>query len=121
MTQMEFPYHELLAEGQRMAQNGLKRALDRANADHKDWQKRCWELFKEWLIIKPGDFEFKVEDFRNWAKRNGKIEMPNSLRAFGFVAVKAKGEGLIKKIGTGPVSNEDAHGANAGVWVKIKN
>jgi hypothetical protein len=112
---------ELAEEGEILAMQGLQRATDKADKDFPDWKERCWDLFKEWINLKPPYYEFMIETFRTHCERNAKIETPNSKTAYGFIPLKALREGLIERWGYGKVSNAKAHNCAASVWRKIKN
>lgn len=117
--QYEIDFNAMALEGEQLMQEGLQRAVDNANKKNDKWSDRSWELFKSWLHLKPAHFEFMMEDFRLHLERNGKIETPPSKRAYGFIPLKALREGLIERYGMGHVQNENAHMANATVWIKI--
>jgi hypothetical protein len=119
MTYTQTNILDLIAEGERLKQEGLDRAVDHADRDIPDWKVRCWSLFLEWLDSKPVGFTFKVEQFRMHVEAQGKLEGPPSKRAYGLVAVKARNAGLIISMGTAKVNNPTAHRCNAGLWEKI--
>jgi hypothetical protein len=119
MTYTQTNILDLIAEGERLKQEGLDRAVDHADRDIPDWKVRCWSLFLEWLDSKPVGWRFKVEDFRLHVEAQGKIEAPPSKRAYGFISVKGVRAGLIVNKGTVKVNNPNAHRANAGLWEKI--
>lgn len=103
-------------ESQNRADEGLQKAVDHAGQVHPEWKERCWGLFRSWLLTKHAGFTFMTEDFRLWVELNNKIEQPPSLRAFGFLSIKALREGLIKHNGTARTTNPKAHRTPANVW-----
>lgn len=106
-------------EGKRLAETGLAMAVDHAEEKIKDWKKLVWQHFLLWLRRKKRyQDEFLMEEFRAYLKDYDLMEMPVSLRAFGFLSVKAKKEGYIISVGTGKVNNPKAHAANAGKWIR---
>ena len=106
----------LIAEGERLKEEGLARSVENAGAG---WSERVYAEFKIWLQSKPSNFEFMTEDFRFYVERNRLVEPPPSLRAWGFLTRRARGEALIKCIGTSQVKNPAAHRANSGLWMKL--
>lgn len=107
-------------QGQTLALTGLQLAQETAEKQFPGWNDRCWELFVQWINTKPRGYEFLIEDFREYLQGYGLIEMPPSLRSFGFIALKKEGKNLMEKTGyTKKVANKKAHRANASVWRKL--
>ena len=94
-------------------------AVETANKEHKDWNKRCWQLFLLWIRrnVKVGQ-EFQIEDFREHVYKMDLLEKPKSNRAFGNLAWHGKNKYFLF-VRTDKVRNKTAHGANAAVWVKL--
>lgn len=107
-----------MAAGKKLADEGMNRAVEKADYDHDGWKQKCWQLFWQWLNRKPRYFEFMIEDFREYLMKYDLLEKPNSDRAFGFISQKALKMELIIHAGTRQVRNKKAHRATANVWVK---
>jgi hypothetical protein len=110
---------EAIAEGERLKQLGLQKAVDHAETVDPGWKAKAWETFKQWVSEKPVGYRFMMEGFRLWATAQNTLSTPPSKRAFGFLPQKAAREGLIRQDGTAKVQNEKAHRANAAVWVRM--
>lgn len=106
-------------EGQALATEGLNRAVTKADNDHPQWSERCWQWFLVWFGKKQKGSEFMIETFRRDVLAWGKIEKPNSDRAFGFISKRAVKEGLIVGAGTAKTKSKDSHGTPANVWRKL--
>lgn len=106
-------------EAQRLAVEGLDRAVKKADSDHPDWSTRCWALFLRWIGKKPVGFKFQVENFRQDLYKYNMIEKPQSDRAYGFISRRAVSQGLVVSTGKAKTSSTTAHSANAEVWMKI--
>lgn len=109
---------DAIAEGERLRDEGLERAVTHADKVVPEWKDKCWSLFLEWLDRMPAGHRFLLEEFRLHCEAQGKIEQPPSNRAFGFLSVKAARAKLIFQCGTGKVNNPNAHRCNAGRWEK---
>jgi hypothetical protein len=118
MTYIQTNIMDLIAEGERLKEEGLQRALDHAERVVPEWKERCWSLFLEWLDRMPTGHRFLLEEFRLNVEAQNKIERPPSNRAYGFLSVKAAKAKLIFQCGTGKVLNPLAHKANAARWEK---
>lgn len=101
--------------GRQLKEKGIQRAVDNAERVNPGWKEKCYELFKRFVVgqVKP----FKVEAFREAVKEQ--LEEPPHLRAFAFVVVKAKKEGLIKHVGYTQVDNPTSHRANCSLWQRV--
>jgi len=97
---------------------GIKTAKYHADSVVPDWSEKAYETFKEWLRGWASGHKFLIEDFRLSANARG-LPDPPSNRAFGFISVRAKKEGLIIFAGTKRVRNVKAHCANASCWQKV--
>ena len=91
---------------------GIKRAIDHANEVNDRWSEKVYGLLKDYL--KANGAPFQSEDFRHSIM--GLIVDPPHNRAFGGIMKRAAAEGLIKRVGTAPVKNVNAHIAFATVW-----
>lgn len=106
-------------QGSVLADEGLTKAVDKADRDHPEWSERCWQLFLRWLSKKQPGHHFLIEDFRNDCMKWEMIEEPNSNRAFGFISKRAVNQKLIVSAGKAKTKSSRGHGANAEVWSKI--
>lgn len=106
-------------EGQLLATEGLTRAVTKADKDYTDWSSRCWNLFLRWLGKKPVGFKFMIESFRIDALAWGKIEEPQSQRAFGFLSKRSVKMNLITAAGTAKTKSKGSHSTPANVWRKL--
>ncbi len=93
---------------------GIEKAVKHADQVNDRWSDRAYGLFKD--FIKANAAPFQAEDFRH--SITGLIELPPSNRAFGGIVRRAAYEGLIRRVGTAPVSNVAAHSCFATVWQK---
>lgn len=109
----------ILDEGQALAEEGLARAVTKANNDHPEWSERCWNLFLRWLGKKPVGYHFLIEEFRILAIEWKKIEEPNSNTAFGFVSKRAVKMKIIEGVGTAKTKSKGSHSTPANVWRKL--
>lgn len=91
---------------------GIQRAVTHADHVHDSWSDKCYGLFKD--FIRAQSAPFQTETFRHSIA--GLLEEPPHARAFGSVVVRAVKAGLIKRVGSAPVSNVRAHRALANVW-----
>lgn len=112
---MQLDLHTAIAEGEK----GLARAVEKADRDYTDWSDRCWELFLKWLGKKQTGRHFQVEEFRRDCMLWGKIEEPQSNRAFGFISKRAVKMNLIVSVGKAKTKSKTGHGCNSEVWMKI--
>lgn len=106
-------------EGQLLAIQGLNRAVTKADKDYTDWSTRCWKWFLVWLGKKPVGHHFMIESFRSDALAWGKIEEPQSQRAFGFLSKRAVKMNLISAAGTAKTKSKGSHSTPANVWRKL--
>lgn len=94
---------------------GIKRAVENADRVCDNWSARCYGLFKDFINAQRAPFQ--TETFRHSIA--GMIEEPPHARAFGAIVVRAAREGLIKCVGSKPVSNVRAHRCLANVWMRV--
>lgn len=92
----------------------MKKAADHAGNEWMDSAHKAILKYLEFI----GDGKWAAEDFRAWSKDI--LEVPENLKAFGPVMLRAKKQGLIKHIGFIQVKNSKAHQANASVWQRKK-
>lgn len=93
---------------------GIDQAIRHADQVSENWGDKCYGLFKD--FIRAQSAPFQTETFRHSVA--GLIESPPHDRAFGAVVVRAVRAGLIKRVGSAPVSNVRAHRALSNVWQK---
>lgn len=103
--------------GQQLAKQGLTRAVDKAERDFPEWREKTYRLFKRFIFQTSGPF--MIEDFRSFCAMQKNFDFPNSNRAFGFVPIRAKEDGLIRRCGFRKVKNRKAHAAFASLWKKV--
>ncbi|UXO94087.1 hypothetical protein Pan5_45 [Pseudanabaena phage Pan5] len=94
---------------------GIKRAVEKANKVEPGWSDQAYEIFKQFLSVRYQTF--MIEDFRQYAIPMG-LPKPPSDRAFGYIAIKAKKEGLIHRVGYGKTNSKTAHKTPAAIWSK---
>jgi hypothetical protein len=101
------------------AEAGLSLAIESAERKQKDWKRIVWQHFLLWLRRKKRfSDEFMIEDFRKYLEDYDLVEMPPSLRAFGFISKKAVREGWIIFAGIKKCKNVKAHATPVNVWVR---
>lgn len=100
--------------GKKLKEDGMKRAVDHANAVHKEWSEVAYDFLKGYIEINP---MFMTEDVRFASQ--GIVPSPPSQRAWGSVIRRAAVEGIIFKAGTKSVKNGKAHMAFATVWKSL--
>lgn len=95
---------------------GMKRAIDRAEELHEGWSDLAYDFLKGYIKINP---VFQVEDVRFASQ--GLVPTPRSQRAWGGVIRRAAKEGLIWQDGFKKVKNVLAHRTPAAVWKTVKH
>lgn len=103
--------------GERLKEIGMQMAVDNADSKVESWSQHCYDLLKQYLKINRG--EFFAEFFRQWTEDKLPLGEGVSKRAFGGVMSRAAKDGLIKKVGTGKVTNYKAHACYATIWKAI--
>lgn len=101
--------------GKELKDSGILKAEINANRVNPGWSEQAYDYLK--IFIRHRRTPFTIESFR--ASLKSYLPDPPSLRAFGALAVRAKREGLIKRVGFVQVENPKAHQANANLWMKI--
>ena len=97
---------------------GIKRAVEKANKTDPGWSEQAYDLFKQFLDVRYQTF--MIEDFRQYAIPMGLPKPPND-RAFGFIPIRAVKEGLIYRVGYGKTTGKSAHKTPAAIWSKTKS
>lgn len=106
---------DAIREGELLRDQGLNQAVSHAVKVDPEWKEKVWSIFINWISGKPKGYFFLMEDFRR--QTENELPAPPSLRAFGFVSIKAAKQGLVFQRGTAKVKNPRARCANAAVWV----
>lgn len=105
-------------EGRKLRDEGIARAVAKADKECAGWSTMAFEMFEAWLSGWPAGYVFLIEDFRFAARMRGLPE-PHSNRAFGGLARKASNNNLIRAVGMKQVKNANAHACYATQWEKI--
>ena len=107
-----------LFDAARLADEGLQRAVDKAERSQPGWQDETYRIFKEdFLPYWSGPF--LIEDFRSFLALLNTDEFPDaSSRAFGYLPRRAIKDGLIQRIGVAQTTNKKAHKCFASQYVK---
>jgi hypothetical protein len=100
-------------ESRQARDEGMDRALTKANNQSSNWGNDAYELLKKYLKHHPG--KFQCEDVRSFAAVED-FPLPENSRSWGAIFNRAITEGLINKVGIGPVKNKKAHRANANIY-----
>lgn len=100
--------------GKELRDDGIRRALQRADDTHGEWKERAYDFLLEYLKGLEG--EFMAEEVRVASLET--IPAPPSNRAWGGIILKAARAGLIRQVGFRSVKNPRAHCAIVGVWCK---
>lgn len=91
----------------------VERCSRTADVKNPGWNDKCFSILKRYIRKKKKTF--LCEDFREYCE--GKIKMPDNLRAFGGVIMRASYHGLIRKVAIVSVKTPSSHMANAGLWM----
>ena len=111
MTQANFPF----VTGRHLRDAGMHTAITNAEQQIMDWPDEAMRALQMYLLDHPGQ-EFKAENVRIYAYEVLAVPYPPSEKAWGGIMLRASREGLIEKIGVGPVKTASSHMANAGDW-----
>ena len=101
-------------DGQLVLDQGIEKAEKHANDEINGWSELAYAFLIDYAASTS---EFMAEDVRSAAR--GLVPEPPSLRAWGGVIRRAAGQGIIKKVGCGPVDNPTSHCANANIWRSV--
>lgn len=99
------------------AQDGAERAADHADATHPGWSDEALYLLQKFAEHRDGA-PFMIEDVRDFAHAQGLAPAPDS-RAWGAVALRAKGAGIIVKTGYGSTTRGPAHSHPRSCWALV--
>lgn len=100
-----------LFSAEQLRDAGIKAAEDNANRQYPEWSEKAFNFL---VSFSSRVKTFMIEDVREASK--GFVPEPPNNRVWGGITVRAKKEGIIKRIGYGQVKNANAHMANAAVW-----
>jgi hypothetical protein len=106
-----------IKQGRENRDLGIKKAIEKADRDSKDWSKRAYEFLEKFL--KTRSEPFLAEEVRAQAAVED-FDLPTNPRAWGHIFKRARIEGLIITNQTAKVKNKKAHCANSALWVKVK-
>lgn len=99
--------------GFQLAQQGMSRALEHAEAIDPDWGDKAYRFV---LDFANNGAEFRTEEVRAYAEARGFPAAP-SARAWGSVIGRAVKRGLITSVGFKNCSNPAAHRCPVRVWI----
>lgn len=102
-----------LFTGYDLAMQGLDAAVINADKSNSSWSSKAVDVAFKFIAIHPKGFVFQVEDVREWGLMKGYIEQPPSLRAWGCIVRPMLQSKKVVKLFLAPVSNKQAHAANA--------
>lgn len=122
MKQSEFDFNKKPdlneKEARRLKNEGIDRAVTKADKDNPGWSDRAYEFFVNKFLLNHNG-PFMGEDFRSYCALMD-FPLPANNRAFGAVFVRAKSRGIIKSVGKQPTRAKKSHQANAELWIQIK-
>ena len=101
-----------LFTGLQLAVADTNAAMQNADRQFDGWTDEAYFMLQEFLKKSK---QFMCEEFREFCEKKG-LPVPPSKRAFGGIIMRAKYDGLIRKIRLQNVKNPKAHMANAAVW-----
>ena len=105
-----------LFQSRKNRDDGMQRAVDNANDKHENWSEKAYDFLVQYCKSQGSLSTFMTEDVRSlWFEQD--MPQPPSNRAWGSIARRAVKNGLIKKVGIGPVKNPKANCAYASIWV----
>jgi len=102
-------------EGERLRDEGIKRAIDHADRVEENWQGRAFSIFQSYARSHD---TFATEDVRSYALETGFPDAPDP-RAWGAVAMKAVRSGLIKPSHFELAKGKSQHRTPIRVWKAI--
>lgn len=101
--------------GAKLKEDGIKQAVDHADAEEFGWSEKAYAYLLEYL--KGKSEEFMAEEVR--VSSDKIVSAPPSNRAWGGVMLRALKAGLIRKTGFGLVKNAKAHQCLATTWIRV--
>lgn len=111
MTQQNFSF----VTGRDLRDAGMHAAAVNAERVNEGWAEEAYNALRMYVAANPGK-HFMTEDVREYAYDVLAIPYPPHCRAWGAIIAKAAREGLIVRVGIGPVKTASSHMANASVW-----
>lgn len=96
---------------------GMRLALDHAESVRDGWADEAMTALRIYIAAHPTK-EFMTEDVREYAYDVLAVPYPPHCRAWGGVMASAAKQGLITRVGIGPVKTASSHMANATIWRK---
>lgn len=107
-----------IAEGRKLRDRdqGIDRAVRKANKDNPGWADAAYEKIKEFLSQHHG--EFMCEDIRAFAAMDDSFDLPNKGQAWAGPIGQAKRNELIRFVRWGASKSKTGHGHPAAVWIK---
>lgn len=107
---------QLSAEVRNIVDASIKRAVDHADRDSPDWQKRALGYVRE-FIARNRDV-FMAEQVRHYAEAKG-FPVPADRRAWGSAMRSAGRAGLIRRAGYGVHADPKSHAGPATLWARV--
>lgn len=95
-----------------LKEKGILQAITHANQKIHKWSDKAYAHLLEYIKTNS---QFKTEDARAYAEKQG-LEEPPSKRAWGGVVLRAARSGFIIKGGHAIVDNPKAHNCLATLW-----
>ena len=99
------------------ADSGALLAASKADRVIEGWSSAALDLFTMYANMNPEGF--MTEDVRAWAEKLG-FESPPDNRAWGYVAQRARREGVVKPVGYGQQRSANCHRSPKTIWKRIK-
>lgn len=113
MTPDLFDFVAPAGEAQRLADEGMQRAVDHADAVEEGWSERAYQLLERFAQT---NFEFMTEDCRQWAHEQEGLPKPPDPRAWGAVTVRGIQSRLIIRVGYRKTRIPPAHSTPRPIW-----
>lgn len=105
-------------EAARLRDQGIDRAVKKADNDSPSWSDRAYKFFIEKFLLGVNG-PFMAEQFRSYCAEMD-FDLPDNKRAFGGIMVRAKHAGIIKSVGKKETRMPKSHRANAELWIQVK-
>lgn len=122
MTHPEFDFNKKPdlneKEARRLRDEGIDRAVTKADKESPRWSDRAYKLFVEKFLLNHNG-PFMGEDFRSYCALMD-FDSPHSNRAFGGIFLRARHAGIIRSLGKKETRSKKSHRANAEVWIQVK-
>lgn len=105
-------------EAGRLRDEGIDRAVKKADKDNPGWSDRVYKYFVE-VFLRDHNGYFMAEQFRQFCASTD-FDLPDNMRAFGGIMLRAKHAGVIKKVGSKETRMPRSHGTPATLWIQVK-